>query len=396
MNAHPWRFDWLTPGRILFGDGRIAELGGLAAGMGNRLCLVTGGASLRVSGRLDTIAGQFDAHGLRWLHLRIDGEPTAERIDELTEEAREFHPHLIVAVGGGSAIDAGKAAAALLANGGKTIDYLEGVGRGAALAAASLPLIAAPTTAGTGSEATKNAVIGDRARTFKKSMRGDGMMPTVALVDPELTHDCPPAVTAACGMDALTQLIEAHTSRRANAMSEMPALRGLMECAALGKLEEATNRRPLRCSLSLASLIGGICLANVGLGAVHGLVSPLGAFFPVPHGAGCAALLAAVVRVNTRRARDEAGAALATVQKYQEITELLNLPSPEDPFDGALALAEHVEGLVRRLGLPGLGHYGVTAADFPRIVAGARGNSMKTNPVDLSDDDLIEILETSL
>jgi alcohol dehydrogenase class IV len=255
-------FDWLMPQKIVFGDGRLAEIGELAAGFGRQVCLVTGGQSLRAAGHLERIAEQLDKRELQWLHLTIDHEPTVEAVDELAAQAAEFHPHAIVAVGGGSVLDAGKAVAALLTNGGQAVDYLEGVGCGRVLAAPSLPVIAAPTTAGTGSEATKNAVIGDRARTFKKSMRGDGLMPTVALVDPELTHGCPAAVTAACGMDALTQLLEAFASRRAHPLSDALAMQGLDLAGSLTRLAETpgegTDRRPLREEMSLAALLGGI------------------------------------------------------------------------------------------------------------------------------------------
>jgi alcohol dehydrogenase len=390
-------FDWLMPQKILFGAGRFDEIGALAAGFGMQLCLVTGGRSLKQSGRLDRLAEQFDARNLRWMHLRVEGEPTVETIDELTAEAAEFHPHLIVAVGGGSVLDAGKAVAALLANGGQCIDYLEGVGRGATPSAPALPVIAVPTTAGTGSEATKNAVIGDRARTFKKSMRSETMLPAVAVVDPELTYDCPPEVTAACGMDALTQLLEAYTSTRANPFSDTLACEGLKAAAALENLAGAGDQEPPRGAMALASLLGGICLANVGLGAVHGLVSPLGAMFPVPHGAGCAALLAAVVRMNTRRARENGLTDLG--RKYAHAARQLDVLIPAEAsndWDRADRLADHLRTLNELLAVSGLAHYGITRDDFPEIAAGARGNSMKTNPVELSDDDLTQILEESL
>ena len=274
-----WNFDWQTPRRIVFGDGRFAELGAIASQYGRRVALVTCGRSLRAGGRLDDLAAQFDRAGIDWLQLRIDHEPTVEAVDALTAEAAGFRPDMVVAMGGGSAMDTGKAVAALLTNGGEVLDYLEGVGRGRTLERPALPVIAVPTTAGTGTEATKNAVIGERARTFKKSMRSDGMMPVVAVVDPELTHGCPPQVTAASGMDALTQLLETYTSNRAHVMSDAVAREGLQRVAAIDRLADgvldAEQERTLRASMSYAALLGGMLLANVGLGAVHGLVSPL-------------------------------------------------------------------------------------------------------------------------
>jgi alcohol dehydrogenase len=406
-------FDWLAPARIFFGAGRSRDLGKLASGLGSRACVVTGGQSLKASGRLEQFLHQLDVAGVEWVHPRVEGEPTVEAVDEIVASLGKFRADMVIAIGGGSALDAGKAVAALLANSGSALDYLEGVGKGKPVARPSRPLIAVPTTAGTGSEATKNAVLSDAARAFKRSMRGDGMMPSVAVIDPELTYDCPPAVTAACGMDALTQLIEAFVSRRANPMSDLLALKGLALCRALEGLAasssssaaadgDAERRNALRADMCLAAFLGGMCLSNVGLGAVHGLASPLGAFSPIPHGAGCAALLPAVIRANVRRAGPEADAAM--LAKLATVLALL----ADDPSvfkvaaagDSqcvlAFALADCLADLNRKLGLPGLEHYGVTREDFPRIVAGARGASMKTNPVELDDAELAKILEEAL
>jgi alcohol dehydrogenase len=385
-------FDFSTAQRIVFGAGRLAELGALAARLGRRAALVTGGHSLEASGRLAGIEDQLRRAGMVWSRIRIEGEPTVETIDAAAAEAGkagEAGVELVIAVGGGSVLDAGKALAALLANGGRTLDYLEGVGRGKSLEAPARPVIAVPTTAGTGSEATKNAVIGDAAHTFKRSMRYDGMLPAVALVDPELTYDCPPRVTAACGMDAVTQLLESFVSSRAGPLTDALAERGLRVAAVLERLIEEPGDRAAREAMALGSLLGGVCLANAGLGAVHGLAAPLGALFPIAHGAVCAALLPAVVRANAARARATAGSEL--IEKYRAGARWLTGEALEPE-----ALAERLAALHARAGLKRLGELGVRRDDIARIVAGARGNSMKTNPVALADEELERVLKESL
>ena len=407
-------FNFATAQRILFGNGRLAELGSVAKQYGRRVCLVTGGRSLEYSGRLDRIARLLMDAGLEWNHVRIAREPTVEVVDEAVRQARGDKSDLVISVGGGSVIDAGKAVAALLANGGDTLDYLEGVGRGKALSKPSLPFIAVPTTAGTGSEATKNAVLADEAHTFKKSLRSDWMLPAAALVDPELTYDCPPAVAAACGMDALTQLLEAFTSRRANPVVDTLAGLGLAMAANLPKLFGGARDEATYEALSMASLLGGMALANAGLGAAHGLASPLGALFPIPHGVVCAVLLPPVVAANARRAAREGhrmllnkyAAAAVQLIETSRADQIPEIPFEEMPMTGAekqdqlldvaLTLAGFLRGLVRYLDIPGLARHGITTADFPRIVADARGSSMTTNPVTLDDEELARVLEEAL
>jgi alcohol dehydrogenase class IV len=439
-------FDFATAQRIKFGPGSVRQLGVLVGGYGRRVALVTGGASLAVGGRLAEIEEQFRAAKIDWLPVQVTGEPTVELVDRLTAGLVPYAPEAIVAIGGGSVLDTGKALAALLANGGTVLDYLEGVGRGGTLTRPSLPFIAVPTTAGTGSEVTRNAVIGDEARTFKKSMRSAFMLPSLALVDPDLTADCPPAIRAACGMDAITQLIEAYTSQRSGPMTDSLALQGLGHAAEFPFLIANPTDAEAREALSLASLLGGICLANAGLGAVHGLASPLGAYFPIPHGVACAAVLAPVLRQNIIRALEQDQKIL--IYKYSTIFDVLvgatsldDLPDDEDDRDDdspavdAVALGEPVDpekwaesgeaeeldedaeneqidlaiaadngmhlvqyltDLHQALKLPGLSRFGIGRADFDRIIAGSGGTSMQTNLVKLDDADLTEILESAL
>ena len=406
-------FNFATAQRIVFGCGRLAELGALAAQYGKRVCLATGGKSFDALGRMEQVEALLKQAGLEWMRVRIGREPTVEDVDQAARAAREFGAEVVIGIGGGSVIDAGKAVAALLGNGGETMDYLEGVGRGKALTRPSAPYIAAPTTAGTGAEATKNAVITDSGKTFKKSMRSDGMLPAVALVDPELTYGCPRGVAAACGMDAMTQLIEAFTSRKGNPVTETLAGLGLAMAANLPKLFSRERDQGTHEALALASLLGGITLANAGLGAVHGLASPLGAFYPIPHGVVCATLLGPIVAANARRAaREGAGIVL---DKYAAVAiQLIRMQQedgiPEIPFEdamdeaerrnpplnAALSLACYLKALTRSLGIPGLGHYGVTPAEFPRILAASSGGNFQTNPVTLEQEELAQALTEAL
>ena len=409
------RFDFMAPQKILFGEGRLAQLGDLAAGLGRRVYLVTGSKSLEASGRLAAIGGQFEKAGLKWEQGRVEGEPTVGAVDAMAQAAKRFGAEAIVAVGGGSVLDTGKAVAALLGNGGEVMDYLEGAGRGKALDKLSLPCIAIPTTAGTGSEATKNAVITTDDRTEKRSMRADTMLPAIALVDPELTYDCPLSVTAACGMDALTQLIESFTSRRASPLTDSMAREGLMHGMDLLSLVVNPKDAAARGAMALASLLGGTCLANAGLGAVHALASPLGALFPIPHGVACARLLPAVLGANSRRMDIDEDPFLSIkysmlidmltdAQDNPELdVELLDMDeldeldrSGEDPAQLGDALTKGFSRMNQRLEIPGLGSLGVGRADFDRIIDGAGAGSLKTNPVELTREDLRQVLEESL
>ena len=408
-------FEFITAQRIVFGNGRFKEIGALAAELGSRVCLVTGNASLEESGRLGELVAQFGEAGLEHVQVRFGDEPTTEAIDEATAVAREHQSDVVVAVGGGSVLDAAKAIAALIANGGEVLDYIEGVGRGKALEKPAVPTIAAPTTSGTGSEAAKNSVIRDEASTYKKSVRSNGMLPAVALVDPELTNDCPPDVTAASGMDAFSQLLEAYVSRKGNPVTCALAEVGLQHAARLPLLfRDPEANRFIREDMALASLLGGICLANAGLGAVHALASPLGAFYPIPHGVVCAALLPPVVRFNSEKAMAENNEKVLVAYHHalmwlwsalgwdKELNKtILDIKGIDRMIaDHHLDCAQHLGGALaamsRVMNIPGLGHYGVEKGDFDRIIADAGAGNLSTNPVDITHDDLARILEEAL
>jgi len=378
------RFEFATSARIVFGEGAAREAPAAARSMGRRVLLVTG-ASDRA---LKACAGlEFAAR------VRVCGEPEIERVREAAEYARAERCDAVVAIGGGSAIDAGKALAALLTNPGDALDYLEVIGRGQPIEHAAAPMIAVPTTAGTGSEVTRNAVLASPERHVKASLRSALMLPRLAVVDPELTLGLPPEVTASTGLDALTQLIEPYVSGRANPMTDMFCTDGIPRAAAaLPRVWDDPYDRCARSEMAWASLLGGLSLANAGLGAVHGFAAPLGGMFPAPHGALCAALLPQVMQANVRalRSREAEGEALA---RYDQVARWVTGRSDASAADGV----EWVAALCRKLRIPPLREYGVDQAAIPQIVAqAAKASSMKGNPVALTDEELRSILVAAI
>ena len=379
------RFEFATATRILFGEGTLAEAAPAAAKMGDRALLVTGSSAARAA----PLVRALEAAAMVCLPLPIAGEPSIPQISSAAEYARDERCDLVIAMGGGSAIDAGKAIAALLTNPGEPLDYIEVIGRGQPLRHQSAPFIAIPTTAGTGSEVTRNAVLASPAERVKASLRSPGLLPALAVVDPELTLDLPRAVTASTGLDALAQLIEPYVSRRANPMTDMFCTEGLRNAAAaLPRTWENGADRSARSSMSWASLLGGLALANAGLGAVHGFAAPIGGMFPAPHGAVCAALLPHVIETNVEALQSRAPESDA-LRRYDTIARLLTGRSQATAGDAIWWLQE----LTRRFGIPPLREYGVGEADFPALVAhAAQASSMKGNPVALTEEEMTEIL----
>jgi alcohol dehydrogenase class IV len=374
-------FEFATAGRILFGEGTLREAAPAAAAFGGRALVVTGASRDRAA-RL--LAALPDA-----AVLAVSGEPTVALIRDGTDMARAAGCQVVVAIGGGSVIDAGKALAAMLANPGEPLDYLEVVGRGLPLRHAAAPCIAIPTTAGTGSEVTRNAVLASPQHRVKASMRSPGMLPRLAIVDPELTLDLPRSVTASTGLDALTQLIEPYVSVRANPMTDLFCVDGIRRAAqALPRAFENPADRAARSDMAWASLLGGLALANAALGAVHGFAAPVGGMFPAPHGAACAALLPFAMEVNIRALRERAPDRRA-LERYGEIARLLTGSSTAEAEDGARWIA----GLCRRLEIPPLAAYGVTSCDLDLLVEkAAQASSMKGNPIALTTPELREIV----
>ncbi|WP_328987152.1 iron-containing alcohol dehydrogenase [Thiorhodovibrio winogradskyi] len=387
---------------IEFGAGTRAMLPALARRFGQRALLVTGGASLLDGPFWPELARGFAEAGVSLGECRIAGEPAPGLVDDSVRAWRDAGIEVVIAIGGGSALDAGKAIAGLLPGGGSVLDYLEGVGPELPYRGPALPLIAVPTTAGTGSEATKNAVLSVQGPDgYKKSFRDEQLVAAVAVVDPDFLVTCPPAVIAGNGMDALTQLLEAYISARANPLCDALALDGLRRVRdGLLPLARDPGDAAARANMAYAALLSGMVLAQTGLGSVHGLASPLGALFPIPHGVVCGTLVAAATRVNVQalRERDPAHPALA---KYAQLGRLLSAvhhgpdhaeTPAEDDAAAADTLVALLEDWTERLALPRLGALGVTRADHARIVAGSRGSSMKTNPIVLSDAEIGAIL----
>jgi alcohol dehydrogenase class IV len=383
------RFEFATATRIVFGPGVLAGLGEIAAGMGRRALLVTG----RTPERAGAARGRLREAGVASVVFSVDGEPTVGDVRRGADLARAEGVELVVACGGGSAIDAGKAVAALLGNGGDPLDYLEVVGRGQPPTRPSLPFVAIPTTAGTGSEVTRNAVLASPEHRVKASLRSPLMLPRAALVDPDLLLGLPPHVVAASGLDAFAQLVEPFLSVRANPLVDALCREGLVRSArSLRRAFEGDSPEEVRVDLALASLFGGLALANAGLGAVHGFAAPAGGLFEAPHGAACAALLPAVLRVNLEALsrRRPGSPALA---RYREIAAIVTGRPDADAVDGV----DWVAGLVHALSIPGLSRWGATEADVEALVAKARAaSSMKGNPIELEEEELAEIARASL
>jgi alcohol dehydrogenase len=303
----------------------------------------------------------------------------------------------VIGIGGGSALDAAKAIAGLLRPGNSVMDHLEGVGPELPYHGPATPFIAVPTTAGTGSEATKNAVLSQAGPDgFKKSFRDDTLVAEWALIDPDLLSSCPPAVIAANGMDALTQLLESYVSSRANPLTDALALSGLMHLrgALLPWHAGQGDLAAHRAAMAYAALLSGITLAQVGLGSVHGLAAPLGAFFPIPHGVACGTLVAEATRTNLVALTERAPHRPA-LAKYATVGRLLSGGEMND-HEARQHLLSRLGAWTEQLAIPRLGHYGVSQADLPRLVAHCRGSSMKTNPIELSDSEISQLLQARL
>ena len=396
--------------RLVVGPGRITEVPGLIAAFGRSVLLVTGARSFRESAAWTSLVASLEEAGLGWDHVAVTGEPSPELVDGAVAARRREPPDVVVGIGGGSALDAAKAIAGLLRSGTVALDHLEGVGRGLPYPGPATPFIAVPTTAGTGSEVTKNAVLSGRppnaapgAPPFKKSFRDERLVAQIAVLDADLLAGCPPAVIAGDGLDAVTQLLEAFTSIGASPFTDAVARTGLEAAAgalpawhaaaAAGAPPEASATA--RAAMSWAACCSGIALANAGLGAVHGIVAALGAAFPVPHGTGCGMLLAATTRANVAALEERLPGSQA-LARYADAGRILagdDALSDEQARDALLATLDTWTVVLR---LPRLADFGVTPRDLPGLVAESRGTSMRTNPVLLADDEIAGILAASL
>ena len=383
------RFEFATAGRILFGPGSVHEAGAIVSALGSRVLAVTGQSWERA----DPLLAELRAKRLDTVILSVDSEPNLAFVRTGVALAGAESIDVVVGVGGGSAIDAGKAIAALATNPGDPLDYLEVVGRGLPLPAAPLPFVAVPTTAGTGTEVTRNAVLTVPEHHVKASLRSTLMLPRVAIVDPALTLTLPPALTAATGLDALTQLIEPFLSVRANPLTDALCVDGIPRVArSLRQACEHGHDIGARTDMSLAALLGGLALANAGLGAVHGLAAPIGGLFRAAHGEVCAALLPHVLRANVAALRTRAPGSDA-LSRAGALGALLT----GQPGAGADAAVDWVRDTCTALGIPPLASHGMGPDDVPGVAEQAsRASSTRGNPIDLTDEELQDILRSAL
>lgn len=388
--------------RIRFGEGSGKVLPDILARHGDRALAVTGRRSFDDSPLSSWLGPALSERGVELVdRIVITAEPSPDDVDGAVARHRASGIRVVVGIGGGSVLDAAKAIAGLLPVGTSVRDHLEGVGPQLPYAGPALPWVAVPTTAGTGSEATRNAVITQRGEGgFKRSFRHELLVASDAVVDPDLLAGLGPELIATNGMDALTQLLESYVSVRASPLTDALALAGL-EAARDGLLAwhadpDGPGAPAARSRMALAALLSGICLAHAGLGAVHGLASPLGAFFPVPHGAACGALLAAATAVNIK-ALEERLPGSPALARYTTAGRLLaRLATPMADAEARTALLELLSDWTERLRIPRLSTFGIGASDLPRLLADARGGSMRTNPVELTDAELTRLLDDSL
>ncbi|HEY7119046.1 MAG TPA: iron-containing alcohol dehydrogenase, partial [Tepidisphaeraceae bacterium] len=345
----------------------------------------------------DHLAEQLRRAGLTATLRRQKGEPTVADVDTAVEHARSEGVDVLLGLGGGSAIDAAKAVAGLLNNGGSAVDYMEVIGKGLKITRPAAPWIAIPTTAGTGAEATRNAVIGLPERQFKASIRSELLLPRVALIDPELGIDVPPDVTARSGMDALCQLIESYTSTGAQLVTDALALQGVtLASRSLARAYHDGRDLDARQDMALAAHLSGVTLTNAGLGAVHGFAAPLGANFRAPHGTICAALLPHVIAANFEAMKRSPDGAPG-ITRYADIGRRLGARADASDEDAASECVRFTAYLARELNIPPLARFGLTEARVPEMVALARkASSMRYNPVILSDEALAAALVAAI
>jgi len=381
-------FEFSTSKQIIFGEGSLNKVKYLAPEFGNKPLIITGSGSVPLTPLLDLLSEAEVPAEI----FRVQHEPNVSMIRAGLRQAKETHCDFVLGFGGGSSIDAAKGVAAMMTNPGTLMDYLEVIGKGKAIPCQPAPMIAIPTSAGTGTEVTRNAVITSEERHVKVSMRSPMMIPTAAIVDPELTYSMPQEVTASTGMDALVQVIEAYVSKKANPLTDVIAREGILRGArALNAAFVDGHNRQARADMCLTSLFSGLALANSGLGAVHGFAGPIGGMYGIPHGKVCACLLPAVMKYNVIaiNQHDDLG---DTHKKYDEIAKIITNRSDAAIQDGVLWLSD----LAEKLDIPGLQALGVPESDFSVIIEKARvSSSMQKNPVELSDEMLRAILAES-
>lgn len=380
--------------RIEFGSGTLKKAPDIIASYGKRMLLITGARSFANTIHWQSFTDQLRQRSIGWQHCAIAEEPSPMLIDTLVKAHADDNFDVVVGIGGGSALDAAKAVAGLLQVQRSVMDFLEGVGPELPYKGPTTPFIAVPTTAGTGSEATKNAVLSLHGENgFKKSFRHEKLVAEYAIVDPDLLASCPSSVIAANGMDALTQLLESYVSTKSNAFTDALAISGLQAArdALIPLFQKHGAINEHREKMAYAALLSGIALAQVGLGSVHGLASPLGAFYPIPHGVACGTLVASATQINIHSMlmRESNNQALA---RYLHVAEILcqkRFTDPQTAFDALITLLfQWTDELV----LPRLSYFGLQETALDKIINNCRGSSMKTNPIVLTDEEIRQIL----
>lgn len=383
------KFEFATATRIIFGAGKIKEIGSLAAGMGNRALVIIGVRNTKA----EQLVNMLQEHNVTVTALDVTSEPSVSFMQQVLIAASQAECDLVIGFGGGSAMDTAKAAAALLKNQGDIYDYLEVIGKALPLKNRPLPCIAIPTTAGTGAEVTRNAVLTSPEQRVKVSLRSPLMLPVIALVDPELTLDLPKEITASTGLDALTQVIEPFVSNAANPLTDALCKEGMARAArSLRRAYHSGKEIQAREDLCITSLFGGLALANAKLGAVHGFAGVLGGMYPGPHGAICARLLPLVIESNldALKRREPSNPA---INRLEDVARILT----GNPNAGAVDGLDWINDLAAELVVPSLSAYGLTAANIPEVVEkSAKASSMKGNPIVLTDEEMHVILERAL
>ena len=385
----PKDFSFAISPQLIFGSGKLRELPSAIKRFGSRVVLVTGARSFLSSSHGERLQDELTSMEITFEVCRIDQEPTPAMIDGAVNTFSAFSPTCVVAIGGGSALDAGKAISAMLPVGVGVKDYLEGVGT-KTHSGVKVPFIAVPTTAGTGSEATKNAVVSERGGYgYKRSLRHDALVPNLAIVDPSLALECPQSTTASSGMDAFTQLLESYVSTAANPISDALALKGL-ECVSrsLKKVYADGSNAEARSDMALAAYLSGVTLANAGLGLVHGFASPIGGFFEIPHGVICSALMTSANKVTVRKLREEKKYSLA-LKKYADAGKLFS--DQHGKSDGYYIdyLLSAIGELASYMNIPRLSACGIDKNHFERILS---ITDNKNNPAKLDSDEMAEVL----
>ena len=383
-----------TP-QIVFGPGKIQLLTEYIKQFGHTALIFTGSIWFKQSEKYDALIRSLDQNNLNHYHDQVSGEPSPQFVNRVVEDMKDKSIDVVVAIGGGSVIDAGKAVSAMLGKNEDVENYLEGIGT-KTHDGTKIAFIAIPTTAGTGSEATKNAVLSKIGKSgFKKSMRHDNFVPDIALIDPELTISCPPEVTAACGMDAFTQLLESYVSVSASPITDVLAYQGISNLKDKLLLASTTGAQDIevRAGMSFASLLSGITLANAGLGIVHGLASPIGSYFKIPHGVICGSLIGAATSINIELMREKRDENLLGLKKYADIGQLFSGNKCKNMDQCCDYLINSIEQWIDALEIPKLGIYGVSEEDIDKIV---RNSGNKYNPINLGQEEIARIVRERL